>query len=72
MFNQFQAQAKLPREVVQQLKDEGMPVFTSMLPPSVLMKESHLKNLPLIHLATEHKLTQAYQSLFNEMEQKQS
>jgi len=72
VFNQFQAQAKLPREVVQQLKDEGMPVFTSMLPPSVLMKESHLKNLPLIHLATEHKLTQAYQSLFNEMEQKQS
>lgn len=72
VVNQFQAQAKLPREVVQQLKDEGMPVFASMLPPSILMKESHLKNLPLIHLATEHKLTQAYQSLFNEIEQNKS
>ncbi|TCB49180.1 ParA family protein [Acinetobacter sp. ANC 4779] len=69
IVNQFQAQAKLPREVVQQLKDEGLPVLDSMLPPSILMKESHLKNQPLIYLATEHKLTQAYQSLFNEIEQ---
>jgi len=68
VVNQFQAQAKLPREVVQQLKDESLPVLDSMLPPSILMKESHLKNQPLIHLATDHKLTQAYQSLFNEIE----
>ena len=70
VVNQFQAQAKLPREVVQQLKDEGLPVLNSMLPPSILMKESHQKNQPLIHLATDHKLTQAYQSLFNEIEQR--
>ena len=70
VVNQFQAQAKLPREVVQQLKDEGLPVLDNMLPPSVIMKESHQKNQPLIHLATDHKLTQAYQSLFNEIEQK--
>ena len=69
VVNQFQSQAKLPREVVQQLKDEGLPVLASMLPPSILMKESHFKNQPLIHLATDHKLTQAYQSLFNEIEQ---
>ena len=69
VVNQFQAQAKLPREVVQQLKDEGLPVLDSMLPPSIVMKESHQKNQPLIHLATDHKLTQAYQSLFNEIEQ---
>ena len=70
VVNQFQAQAKLPREVVEQLKSEGLPVLDSMLPPSVLMKESHHKNLPLIHLAAEHKLTQAYHLLFNEIEQK--
>ena len=70
IVNQFQAQAKLPREVVQQLKDDQLPVLNSMLPPSVVMKESHHKNLPLIHLAADHKLTQAYQSLFNEIEQK--
>lgn len=70
VVNQFQAQAKLPREVVQQLQDEGLPVLQSKLPPSVLMKESHHRNLPLIHLAADHKLTQAYQTLFNEIEQK--
>ena len=70
VVNQYQAQAKLPREVVQQLKDEGLPVLNSMLPPSILMKESHHKNRPLIHLVADHKLTQAYQSLFNEIEQK--
>lgn len=69
VVNQFQAQAKLPREVVEQLKAEGLPVLNNMLPPSVIMKESHHKNLPLIHLAADHKLTQAYQSLFNEIEQ---
>ncbi|MHA3893162.1 ParA family protein [Acinetobacter sp. GXMZU3951] len=70
VVNQYQAQAKLPREVVQQLKDEGLPVLENMLPPSVLMKESHHQNQPLIHLAKDHKLTQAYLSLFNEIEQK--
>lgn len=70
VVNQYQAQAKLPREVVQQLKDEGLPVLENMLPPSVMMKESHHQNQPLIYLAKDHKLTQAYLSLFNEIEQK--
>ena len=56
--------------MVQQLKDEGLPVLDSMLPPSVLMKESHQKNLPLIHLAAEHKLTLAYVTLLDEIEHK--
>jgi len=68
IVNQYQAQAKLPREVVQQLKDEALPVFDNMLPPSVIMKESHHKNMPLIYLAKDHKLTQAFKSLFNEIE----
>lgn len=68
IVNQFQAQAKLPREIVQQLKTDQLPVFDSMLSPSVIMKESHLKNLPLIHLTAEHKLTQNYRKLFAEIE----
>ncbi|MHA3052397.1 ParA family protein [Acinetobacter sp. ANC 4640] len=69
VVNQFQAQAKLPREVVQQLKEQGLPVLNNMLPPSILMKESHHKNKPLIYLAPEHKLSQAYSALFAEIEQ---
>ncbi len=68
IVNQFQAQAKLPREIVEQLKKDQLPVFNTMLPPSVIMKESHIKNLPLVYLATDHKLTQSYCQLFNEME----
>lgn len=68
IVNQFQAQAKLPKEIVAQLRQDQLPVFDTMLPPSVMMKESHLKNLPLIHLAEDHKLTQTYRQLFDEIE----
>ncbi len=67
VVNQFQSQAKLPREVVQELKDEGLPVFNTMLPSSVIMKESHQKNKPLIHLNPDHKLSVAYVNLFDEL-----
>lgn len=67
VVNQYQARATLPQQVVQGLRDEGLPVFNSMLPPSVVMKESHQKNQPLIHLDADHKLTQAYVALFDEM-----
>lgn len=68
IVNQYQPQAKLPREIVTQLRQDQLPVFQAMLPSSVIMKESHLKNLPLIHLTPEHKLTQIYRQLFNEIE----
>ncbi|OUY06281.1 ParA family protein [Acinetobacter populi] len=68
IVNQFQSQAKLPREIVTQLRQDQLPVFATMLPPSVIMKESHIKNLPLIHLAADHKLSQTYRQLFNEIE----
>ena len=67
VVNQFQGQAKLPQQMVQELKDEGLPVFNSMLPSSVIMKESHQKNKPLIHLSPDHKLTLAYVNLFDEI-----
>ena len=68
IVNQYQSQAKLPKEIVEQLRQDQLPVFNTMLPSSVLMKESHLKNLPLIHLSADHKLTQTYLQLFKEIE----
>lgn len=67
VVNQYQSQAKLPQQMVQELKDEGLPVFNTMLPSSVIMKESHQKNKPLIHLSPDHKLTLAYVNLFDEI-----
>ncbi len=69
VVNQYQARASLPQRVVQELRDADLPVFASMLPPSVVMKESHQHNQPLIHHSPDHKLTAAYLALFEEMRQ---
>ncbi|AOA57312.1 ParA family protein [Acinetobacter larvae] len=69
IVNQYQPQAKLPREVVAELSAQGLPVLTQKLASSVIMKQSHQQNAPLIHFAKEHKLTQAFQALWQEIEQ---
>jgi chromosome partitioning protein len=63
VVNQFQGRATLPQQMVKELRDQGLPVFASMLPSSVIMKESHQANKPLIHYAPEHKLTLAFNRL---------
>ncbi len=68
VVNQFQGRASLPQQMVKELRDQGLPVFVSMLPSSVIMKESHQANKPLIHYAPDHKLTQAFNVLYNEMQ----
>lgn len=68
IINQYNPQARLPNELIQQLKTEGLPVLNAFLPSSVKMKESHHARAPLIHFAKGHKLTQHYQALFNEIE----
>ena len=67
VVNQFQSRATLPQQMVKELRDQGLPVFASMLPSSVIMKESHQENKPLIHHAPDHKLTQAFNQLYDEM-----
>lgn len=70
VVNQFQSRANLPKQVVSELIDEGLPVFTTKLGSSVIMKESHQANMPLVHLNPEHKLAQQYADLFAELEKK--
>lgn len=67
IVNQFQARASLPVKLVEELRSEGLPIVNSPLSSSVIMKESHEKALPLIHLAPRHKLTEEYVALFNEL-----
>ena len=68
VINQFNAQAKLPGELVAELKGEGFPVIENFLTSSVKMRESHHEMRPLIYLAPSHKLTQAYVDLHNQLE----
>ena len=62
--NQFQSQASLPRRLVQELIDEGLPVLPVRLSSSVKMKESHQAGKPLIHMAPKHNLTRQFQDLY--------
>ncbi len=58
VVNQFQAQASLPTQLVDSLRANELPVFEQYLSSSVKMKESRSRQLPLVHLAPSHKLTQ--------------
>ncbi len=57
VVNQFQARASLPRRLVDELRDEGLPVLDPCLSASVKIRESHEQACPMIHLDARHKLT---------------
>ncbi|MEM1404234.1 MAG: ParA family protein [Pseudomonadota bacterium] len=67
VINQFNAQARLPGELVAELEAEGYPVLSTYLNTSVKMKESHYLHRPLVDLAPSHKLTKQYQMLHAEL-----
>ncbi len=54
-------------KLVEELRAEGLPIMKSSLSSSVIMKESHEKALPLIHLSPRHKLTEEFVALFREL-----
>jgi chromosome partitioning protein len=67
VVNQFQPRALLPQRMVDQLKEEGLPVFDNKLSSSIRIRESHERNLPMIHLDRSHKLSQEYLALYGEL-----
>lgn len=67
VVNQFQPRASLPRRMVEQLTEEGLPVFGNKLSSSIRIRESHERNLPMIHLDRNHKLSQEYLALYGEL-----
>jgi chromosome partitioning protein len=68
VVNQFQARASLPQRLVQELVDEGLPVLQPSLRSSVVVKESHERALPLVHLDPRHKLTQEFIALHDTLQ----
>jgi len=70
VVNQYQPRASLPRKVVQELIDEGLPIIEPYLSASVKIKESHEKAMPMIHLDAKHKLTSQYVDLHDTLARK--
>ena len=68
VINQFQARARLPQQIINELCEEGLPVLTAFLSSSVRIKESHQQAKPMIHLDRSHKLSLEFAALFDELE----
>lgn len=68
VVNQFQKGANLPRQLVEELRAEELPVMETLLPASVKMRESHNEAVPLVHHAPKHALSQAFEALFAELD----
>ncbi len=66
--NQFMHNAKLPKQIIDELIEENYPVIPEYLAQSVKMRESHQEKLPLIKLAPKHKLTQSIVSIHQWLE----
>ena len=66
--NQVPARAKLPKQLIEGLKADSLPVTKTTLSSSVVMRESHEKAKPLVHLDAKHRLTQEFEALLQELE----
>ncbi|MBT9499445.1 MULTISPECIES: ParA family protein [Zoogloea] len=67
VVNQFQPRASLPQKLVQELLDEGLPIFKTYLSSSIKIRESHEQAKPMIHLDPKHKLAQEFSALHDEL-----
>lgn len=65
VVNQFQARARLPRQLVEELQAEGLPVLEPFIASSVKVRESHQAAKPLPYLAPSHKLAHQFEDLFD-------
>lgn len=64
IVNQFQGRARLPTRLVEELRNEGLPILEPLLPSSVVVRESHEARQPLSWYAPRHRVTQAFDELY--------
>lgn len=70
VVNQFQSRARLPRELVDELIGEGLPILDAFLSPSVRIRESHQQAQPMVHFDPRHKLTGEFQALYRTIDER--
>ena len=68
IVNMFNAQAKFPKQIVENVQGLGFPVLEPFIPLSIKMKESHFHQVPLVHLLPNHKISKQFQSLYMTLE----
>ncbi|MGW8194251.1 MAG: ParA family protein [Desulforhopalus sp.] len=70
VVNQYMARANYPKKVVNDLKKDGLPILSTRISSSVKIRESHHESTPMIYLSPDHKVTQEYKSLYDEISKK--
>jgi len=68
IVNQFQTTARFPKQVVEELENDGLPVTRPFISPTVKIRESHHVGQPMVHFAPRHKVSQQYEALFDSLE----
>ncbi len=68
VVNQYMPRARHPKEIVEALKNEGLPILGTRLSASVKIRESHQSAKPMIFLDPRHKLTTEFLALYEEIE----
>lgn len=63
VVNAFQPRARLPQRLVDELREENLPILEPFISTSVKVRESHEAHRPLIHLAPKHKLSLQFKEL---------
>ena len=67
VINQFNSQANLPTQLVNQLKEQDLPVLENYISATVKIKESHSKRIPLPLYLPKHKVSNQIAALFEEL-----
>lgn len=63
IINNFQATARIPQELIQDLISAELPVLEPYLSSSVIMRESHSVGIPLPFFKKSHKLSKEFVAL---------
>lgn len=66
-INQFQARARLPARILEELRAEEHALLDTRIGSSVIVRESHDASVPLIHFAPRHKITGQLTALYDEL-----
>lgn len=67
IINQFQARASLPNRLVAELEAENLPICQQKLSHSIKIRESHQAAQPMIFFDKNHKLSQEFLTLYQEL-----
>ena len=65
--NQFQPRARLPRQLLEEMLAEDLPVLETKLSSSIKIRESHQHCMPLVFMDLQHKMTLEFRNLYHEL-----